>query len=279
MTKRFFPFDGVPLYESDWSSMARYWRDSGVISGVLNELEVYADSTGMQVKVKPGRAWIQGHFFESDSEEVLSISEADLLLDRIDRVVLRLDWTLNSIDFLILEGTPAASPTASDLTQTSSIWEIPLAKISVIGGANTINSVDIIDERVISRSVDEIKTELDSTKYFGLTVVLGDGVLPVPINSYLGWVEIPFSCTIQSVRLWSDVAGSITIDIRKASSLGGSWASICGGSKAVISSSTVATPNIAAWTKLLNAGDWISFFPESVTNIKKLMLSIRGIKN
>lgn len=150
MAQTYFPFDsgqGANITEAQWQKMAQYWLNTGVIKGVLNELLVYADSTGMQVKVKSGDAWINGHFYESDAEEILAIGTADSTNPRIDRVIIRLDWTANTIQLAVLQGTPAVSPLAPALTQNSSRWEISLAQVRVNAGVTTITAANITVER------------------------------------------------------------------------------------------------------------------------------------
>ncbi|TWE06396.1 hypothetical protein FB550_102418 [Neobacillus bataviensis] len=150
MAQTYFPFDsgqGADVKENQWSDMAQHWLETGVIKGKLNQLQVYADSTGMQVKVKSGQAWLKGHFFESDAEEVLPISTADATNSRIDRVIVRLDWTANTILLAILQGIPAVSPVAPALTQNTSRWEISLAQILVSANVSTIASGNVTDER------------------------------------------------------------------------------------------------------------------------------------
>src|SRR5437764_9393881 len=98
MAQTYYPFDsgaGANVTEAQWSKMAQNWLATGAIKSYLNELQVYADSTGMQTKVKSGAAWIKGHYFDSDAEEVIAIGSADSTNPRIDRVIIRLDWTAN----------------------------------------------------------------------------------------------------------------------------------------------------------------------------------------
>ncbi len=159
MSKTYFPFDagaGAGVTEAQWYQMARKWLGSGVLSGELDELEAYADSSGMQVKVKAGQAWIEGHFFKSDAEETLAIAAADASNPRIDRVVVRLDRVNNTIDLVVLTGTAAASPSAPTLTQNSSVWEIPLAQVSVSAGATIITAGNVTDERVFALGVSPV---------------------------------------------------------------------------------------------------------------------------
>lgn len=151
MTKLYFPFDdgaGAEALESSWAKMARYWRGDGVLIGNEDNLEVYGDSTGMQVKVKRGAAWVHGHYFESSDEETIAIDAADVTNPRIDRVVLELNWSTNMIDLVVLKGAAAASPEAPTLTQSSTIWMVPLAQVWVPANAATITVNDVLDERV-----------------------------------------------------------------------------------------------------------------------------------
>lgn len=154
MTITYFPFDsgqGANVTETHWMKMAQHWLGTGVIQGVRDTLEVYGDSTGMQVKVKSGAAWIKGHYFESDAEELLSIGGADPTNPRIDRIIVRLDWAENTIQFAVLQGTPAVSPIAPVVTQSTSRWEIALAQVRVNAGVLTITAGDVTDERAYAK--------------------------------------------------------------------------------------------------------------------------------
>lgn len=160
MTQTYFPFDsgqGANTTEAMWTKMAQHWARTGILSGISENLSVYANSTGMQVKVKSGAAWIKGHYFESDAEETLAIGTADASNPRIDRVVIRLDWSANTITLAIIQGTPAATPAPPTLTQNSSRWEISLAQVRVNAGNLTIPAGNVTDERTYSDFVDRTK--------------------------------------------------------------------------------------------------------------------------
>lgn len=152
MAESYYPFDagaGANAVESQWRAMAQMWvtGGSGVLAGELNTLETFGDSTGLQVKVKSGRAWVRGHYYENDAQRTLSISSNSSGNPRIDRVVARLDATANTITALVITGTPAASPSAPAITQTSTTWDIPLAQVAVANGAATISAGNVTDER------------------------------------------------------------------------------------------------------------------------------------
>lgn len=150
MARSYFPFDagaGANVTEAQWRQMARNWLGTGVLKGQLNAFAVFADSTGMQVKVPSGRAWIEGHFFESDAQETVAIGAANATNPRIDRVVLRADFTANTVDIAVLAGTPAVTPAAPAVTQSTTVWEISLAQVLVDAAVATIAAGKVTDER------------------------------------------------------------------------------------------------------------------------------------
>lgn len=154
----YFPFDagaGADSMEDRWYKMARLWRDTGVVAEG-NKFEVYADNSGLRVKVKSGIAWIRGHYIESDAEEILAIGAADPSNPRIDRVVLRVDWSANTIALTVLQGTAAGSPSAPALTQVSgTTWEISLAQVLVDAAAASITAGKVTDERGYTESISD----------------------------------------------------------------------------------------------------------------------------
>ena len=170
MTQRAYFFDesgGAPEYSAaDFCKVLGWWRGEGVIPDHLNELEVYGDSSGMQVKVRSGRALLDPKgaapatgFYESDAEEVLAIGAAHGTLLRIDRVVVRRTAASKAIALAVLAGTPASSPSAPALTQTSATYEVSLAQVLVGAGVVTIQAGDVTDERAFARlGMDDLDT-------------------------------------------------------------------------------------------------------------------------
>lgn len=156
MTDTYHPFDagaGAIVTESQWSDMARYWLRPGVImTGStfedLNGLSVFADSTGMQVKLRSGKAYIQGHFFKRDAEAALAIPAAHATLPRIDLVVLRLERSANAMYPAVIQGTAAASPVVpSPVVTDSDVYDIPLAQVAVGAAVSTITAGNVTDRR------------------------------------------------------------------------------------------------------------------------------------
>lgn len=152
MTQTYFPFDsgaGASVTESEWRKMASLWLSDGVIRGDLDGLAVSqrATSANASVDVATGRAWVDGHFYESDAVENLTIDANSSGNARIDRIVVKADLSANTIALAVVKGTAAATPTPPALTQSASVWEIPLARVAVADSFTSIADADITDER------------------------------------------------------------------------------------------------------------------------------------
>ena len=155
MSVLYHPFDsgaGASVYEAQWRKMAEHWLATGVLGGELNQFKVTADGTGMTVDVETGRAWLKGHYVESDAIEALSIDAADPANPRIDRVILRATYsqpgTPGSVALAVLKGVPAGSPSAPALTQDATMWEISLAQVLIDAAAVVVAADKVTSERV-----------------------------------------------------------------------------------------------------------------------------------
>jgi hypothetical protein len=147
------PYDsgaGADVTEDTWRNFMRHMRGSSFGDGVLRTastgFEVYADSTGMQVKVRVGECWIRGAWGQITSEKTLSIAAAHATLARKDRVILRNDFVLNRVELDVLTGT-AGSGSALALTQNTSKWEIGLAIVDVPALDTSIDAAQAVDNR------------------------------------------------------------------------------------------------------------------------------------
>ena len=105
---------------------------------------------GMTVQVNTGYAWIEGYVYSLyDVPLQLTLEQEQGSLDRIDRIVVRLDLTLpiRSINVKILKGEPSSNPEPPALTRDANVYELSLAQVRVIAGQNFIDPANIIDER------------------------------------------------------------------------------------------------------------------------------------
>jgi hypothetical protein len=143
-----YPFEDQTTTESQYSQLFRRLQSSGVAGAPgTTDLRVFADSTGMQVKVPAGYAIVRGHAFDSTAEETLSISSATSN-PRIDLVILRLDPAADEITLEVITGTPATTPSAPALEQTAeAVFEMAIARVNVPASATTIAPANVTDIR------------------------------------------------------------------------------------------------------------------------------------
>jgi hypothetical protein len=192
MTQTSYPLINSPiLNQKQWSNMAQHWLETGVIQGVYSDLAVAQDTSGMQVKVLPGQAWIQGHFYESDAAEILAIGASDPVNVRLDRIVLRLDWDAGTIQLSVLQGVPSATPSAPALTQNSSRWEISLATIRVEQGTGIILFTKITDERNLVKNANAIQEKWITPVFQNAWINYGNNYESAGyMKDEFGWVNL-----------------------------------------------------------------------------------------
>lgn len=151
MTRYFYPFDsgpGASVMTAQWSKMARLWKPDGVIFGYANEYQVYADSSGKQVKVKTGAVWIKGGYAYDTSENTIALASNSSGNPRIDVIAAEIDWVNNTMGIVSITGTPGATPVAPSLTQTDGTkWQIKLGQVTIANGYTTVAAGDVTDFR------------------------------------------------------------------------------------------------------------------------------------
>lgn len=99
----------------------------------------------MMVLVGVGRAWFNHTWTLNDAPLPMHLSQSEVLLDRIDAIVI--DVNGNQIsrtnDIMIIKGTPSKTPKRPTLINDSNHHQYPLAFISVRAGVTSIRAADI----------------------------------------------------------------------------------------------------------------------------------------
>lgn len=119
---------------------------SGVFPNPSTNLQVMA-SSGMNIIVKAGSGWINGHKMVNSIDYPMTIASSDVLLDRIDRVIFYVDYSVREMGIAILQGTAATNPSAPAITRDETRVEYSLATISVKKQVTSIAQADITDTR------------------------------------------------------------------------------------------------------------------------------------
>ncbi|TKC15674.1 hypothetical protein [Robertmurraya kyonggiensis] len=105
---------------------------------------------GLTTIVGPGKALMQGYAYENTSDLILEHALPEATLDRIDRLVLRLDKRNQSrfIRLFVIQGEASANPVPPELTRDEFIYELSLARIRVRANTASLETTDLFDERL-----------------------------------------------------------------------------------------------------------------------------------
>lgn len=103
------------------------------------------EGSGMTVNVGTGYAWFNSTWTLNDAPLPVTAEQSDLLLTRIDALVLEINETVASRVNLIkfVKGTPSAQPKKPSLTNTNEIHQYALAYVTVNPGAESLTQSDI----------------------------------------------------------------------------------------------------------------------------------------
>lgn len=120
---------------------------NGIFYGTATNLQVGV-SSGMGITVQPGAAWINGYSYENTTPLALTVTTANGVNPRIDRVVVRWSAVNRNIKLAIITGSAAASPSAPALTRNNDVWELGIADIAVAKGTVILVAGNITDTRL-----------------------------------------------------------------------------------------------------------------------------------
>ena len=146
-----YPENGIQYYADDASGYL-----STRLSGVYSADEDFAVTANgdLTVTVSAGQAWVRPSRFRGRSiimeqPETVTLTAADAVRSRIDRLVLRYDAAARKTSLTVLTGTPdSASPTAPEITRTALVYDLCLAEIRRPAGSTEITTANITDTRL-----------------------------------------------------------------------------------------------------------------------------------
>lgn len=158
-------YDRVYLAK-DFANYFASFVGNGVFAKKLNGLQVLADS-GMTLKVRSGQAWINGYWYENDSDLSLSLSTAPAAGYRIDSVVLRYWGTSRAISCFVKPGGLNVNDPAP--LREGDTYELVLAYVKVSAGSISISQSNIVDKRgdnSVCGFVTGVIDQIDTTEFY-----------------------------------------------------------------------------------------------------------------
>lgn len=119
----------------------------------IGDCMVVKQSNKMNVTVGTGRAWFNHTWSYNDALYPVTIPPSEILMDRIDAVVLEINSveSVRANSIKLIKGTPSSTPTKPALTNTKEVHQYPLAYVTVGKEVTSIRQADI--ENCVGTSV------------------------------------------------------------------------------------------------------------------------------
>lgn len=111
----------------------------------IGDCLVVKQSNQMNVTVGTGRAWFNHTWSYNDALYPVTIPPSEILMDRIDAVVLEINSveSVRANSIKLIKGTPSSTPTKPALTNTKGVHQYPLAYVTVGKEVTSIRQADI----------------------------------------------------------------------------------------------------------------------------------------
>ena len=124
----------------DWAAYFATFVGNGVSCTPDTNLQVES-SSGMNVIVNSGVAFINGYRYENTTPLTVQINQANSTYDRITSIILELNLNNRNIICTTLDGTAEPNPQPPTLIRTDSIYQLQLATVYVSAGATNCGAI------------------------------------------------------------------------------------------------------------------------------------------
>ena len=195
MAEQCFPYNSVggdrKYKAEDFRSYFALFIGNGVFYKNSDSLKV-TENSGMTVSVKAGSAWIDGTGYKNTSALSITLDTADGALSRIDRIVVRNDYTNRKTYIAVKKGSYSAQPTAQALTRNADVYELGIADVLVSGGVVNITQSAITDTRLnndLCGIVTALIEQADTTEIFSQFEAYFDEFTATYVSDMEGWTQ------------------------------------------------------------------------------------------
>lgn len=138
--------------------------NDGIFMSIGDHLQV-TSTNRMTVLVGTGRAWFNHSWILNDSPFPILIPTSEIILKRIDAIVLEVNGKNRINDIKVIKGTPSNNPVKPTLINTSEVHQYALAYIHVnenvtsIGQANIENAIGTNNAPFVTGILDTINID------------------------------------------------------------------------------------------------------------------------
>lgn len=133
--------DSSILDEAQWTRLFRLAREGGPFRHAIHSgFVVTAEAGTRTIHVSAGEASVGGVAVVSNDVEVRTLTANATSINRVDLIVLRLDWVNNSATIAVRENTSVV-PSGGEVE--GGTWDVPLARVTVRPGVTTLANGDV----------------------------------------------------------------------------------------------------------------------------------------
>lgn len=148
--------DTYEYTSEEFSTLIEGLTGSGVSKNFLNEFT--ATANGLEINIASGACFIRGRYGLNEKAVSIVLNATITGQSRYDRIVLKLDIPSRTISIDTITGTATTgTPTKPSLTQSDTIYQLPLYAVKVSNGSTTV----LEDERVFTYSAASLEAELN----------------------------------------------------------------------------------------------------------------------
>lgn len=117
----------------------------GIFMSIGDRFQATASGSDMIITIGTGRAWFDHTWTLNDALLPIVIPESELILNRIDAIVLEVnaEVSVRANSIKVIKGTPSSNPVKPTLTKTATVHQYALAYITVKAGVTMIRQADI----------------------------------------------------------------------------------------------------------------------------------------
>lgn len=198
---------------------------SAIFDGIIND-GIFANigtaftvsaSTNYDITVGIGRAWFNSTWIYNDAILPMTLEQPEVILDRIDAVVIEVDHTaaVRAGNIKIVKGTPASTPQNPTMTHTNYVNQYPLAYIYRTAGSSSITQSNITSRIGTSdapyitgilqvQNIDNIVAQWGAQwiEWYAATTNLGETEMQEMLSQWNSWYANLTSTSESQISSW-----------------------------------------------------------------------------
>ena len=146
MAKEYGFFSDETYGPDDFTTYFRDFYSNGIKAEDTSYFAVLENS-GMNLMVKSGIAYIDGHYYRPSDDMTITLAESDTEFPRIDLIEIKCDYVTNRLYVDVITGEPLEIPTIPQLQRDAAAYCLGLAAVTVAANASEITQAEIKDLR------------------------------------------------------------------------------------------------------------------------------------